>query len=293
MTAVGQNNDESVRLITAQSNKVQYPTNPIKIGLDFWSHRRLISQFTRREILQLYKGSFLGLSWTFVSPLLQTLVYTFVFAFIFRARYEDGGTGSRTEYALGLLAGLAAFEVFRFSFSTAPNQILRNANLVKKVVFPVEILSVSQLGPAITESLARVLILLLAVVILLNQLHWTTIFLPLIFLPLILLTLGVSWFVASIGVFVRDVRHLVVVIIRVLFFATPIFYSLASVPEPFRTVLSLNPLAIIVNHFRRVILWGEMPDWSQLLIVTAVSFLICWLGYLWFMKTRRMFADII
>jgi lipopolysaccharide transport system permease protein len=149
------------------------------------------------------------------------------------------------------------------------------------------------MGPAIIESLTRALILILAVGIILQQLQWTTLLLPVIYLPLILFSLGVSWFVASIGVFFRDIRHLITVLLRVLLFATPIFYSLASVPEPFHSIISLNPLTIFVDHFRRVILWGELPDWPSLLIVSAVSFVICWLGYLWFMRTRRLFADVV
>lgn len=221
------------------------------------------------------------------------LVYTFVFSIVFQARWDQAITGSYAEFALTLFAGLIAFNMFSESVMAAPMLIVNNQNFVKRVVFPLEILPVSSLGAASVNSVISLLILLMGTFIVLRQISWTLVFLPLIYLPLILMTLGLSWFLASLGVFIRDIGHLLNVVIQMLFFLTPIFYPVSAIPEKIRFVLYLNPLTFIVDHFRRVILWGQLPDWGELFIVTGSSFLICMFGYTWFMRSKKTFADVV
>ncbi|MDM8527702.1 ABC transporter permease [Anaerolineales bacterium HSG24] len=283
-----------VHTITAQNNRAKgQDLNPLHLGRTLWQHRALIHQFTKRQVAERYKGSYLGLIWSFVTPLVMLLVYTFVFSVIFQARWSHTITGSYAEFALTLFTGLIAFNLFSETVIIAPTLIINNPNFVKRVVFPLEILPVSSLGSALVNSGISLIILLAGTIIVLNQLAWTIIFLPFVYLPLVLLVLGLSWFLASLGVFIRDIGHLLNVLMQMLFFLTPIFYPISAVPESIQFILYLNPLTFIVTHFRRVILWQQLPDWGQLFIITGASLLICLLGYSWFMRSKKTFADIV
>jgi lipopolysaccharide transport system permease protein len=160
-------------------------------------------------------------------------------------------------------------------------------------VFPLEILPVTVLGSSVINSLFSLTILLVAALLFQGYLPWTLVLLPLMYLPLILLCLGLIWFLASLGVFIRDVGQFIGVAVQVLFFMTPIFYPISAIPARLQFILYLNPLTFIVNHFRRVILWGQLPDWGEFLLVTALTFLVCMLGYVWFMKSKKTFADVV
>lgn len=285
---------QPTKIITARRDSVRQYANPIKMGLHLWTQRELIWQFTKREVQSRYKGSALGLVWSFVTPLLMLAIYTFVFSIIFKARWgNELSDSSQSGFALTLFTGLIAFGVFSESVVRAPGLIISNPNYVKKVVFPLEILSVSVLGSALVNSLFSLVILLAAALIFQGFIPWTLVFLPLMYLPLILLCLGLSWFLASLGVFVRDVGQLIGVAVQVLFFMTPIFYPISAIPANLQFILYLNPLTFIVNHFRRVILWGQMPDWGEFVIVTLGTGVTCLLGYIWFMKSKKTFADVV
>lgn len=280
-------------VISGRRDTVRQYANPVKMVRNLWSHRELIYQFTKREVLQQYKGSYLGVLWSFVTPLALLLVYTFAFSVVLQARWEGTGENGHLVFALNLFAGLVAFNVFSETISAAPSLIIRNPNYVKKVVFPLEILPVSKLGASVIDSLFGIVILLLGALIILGELPWTLIFLPVMYLPLIFLCLGLGWFFASLGVYIRDVGNFLSVVVRMLFFLTPIFYPLSAIPSNVRFLLYLNPLTFIVNHFRRVALWGQMPDWLEFFGITAGAMVICLLGYIWFMKSKKTFADVI
>lgn len=282
------------KIITARQDSARQYTNPVEMARHLWQHRELIGQFTKREVLGRYKGSFLGVVWSFVTPLLMLIIYTFVFSVIFKARWGNNlSDSSQSGFALTLFTGLIAFNVFSECLNRAPGLIISNPNYVKKVVFPLEILPVSVLGSALINSLFSLVILLAANLIFHGVVPWTIIFLPLMYLPLALLCLGLGWFLASLGVFVRDVGQLIGVVVQVLFFMTPIFYPIEALPERLRFVLYLNPLTFIISHFRRVILWGQMPDWGEFGLITVLTGLVCILGYVWFMKSKKTFADVV
>lgn len=283
----------TTRVLSGQKDTVRQYANPIKMVKNLWSHRELIYQFTKRQVLQQYKGSYLGVIWSFVTPLALLLVYTFAFSVVLKARWEGTSEEGHLVFALNLFAGLLAFNVFGTAILSAPALITSNQNYVKKVVFPLEILFVTKLGGALIDSFFGVVILLLGALVILGQVPWTVILLPLIYLPLIFLCLGLGWFFASLGVFVRDTQNALNVITQMLFFLTPVFYPLSAILPNFRFFLYFNPLTFIVNHFRRVTLWGQMPDWFEFIIVTAGTFVICVLGYVWFMKSKKAFADVI
>ena len=279
--------------ISAQSPSPLQYINPLHLARTLWRHRELIRQFTRREIEGRYKGSFLGLFWSFVNPLVLLLIYTFVFGIVFKARWPNAKTDNLGEFAITLFCGLTAFNIFGECVNRAAGLVIGVPNYVKKVVFPLEILAVSVLGSALFHGLISLSILLAANLILNRTLQWTLVLLPLVALPLVFLSLGLTWFLSSLGVFIRDVGYTVTLIVQVLFFVTPIFYPLENIPLPFQTIIRLNPLTPIVENFRRVILWGWLPSWSGLALWLLATGALMVLGYAWFMKTKKAFADVI
>jgi lipopolysaccharide transport system permease protein len=280
-------------VITARSESVLRYLNPIAMARNLWHQRDLIRQFARREIEGRYKGSFLGLFWSFINPLVLLLIYTFVFGVIFKARWPNAKTDNLSEFAVTLFCGLIVFNMFAECMGRAAGLVTGVPNYVKKVVFPLEILPSSVLGAALFHGGVSLSILLVANLLVSGVLHWTLLLLPLVLLPLLCLTLGLTWFLSSLGVFVRDIGYTVALVVQVLFFLTPIFYAVENIPEPYRTIIGYNPLTPIVENVRRVILWGLPPLWPELLLWIVVNSALMLLGYAWFMKTKKAFADVI
>ncbi len=229
------------RSVSAPFDSILRNLNPLALARNLWTHRDLVRQFTGREIAGRYKGSFFGLFWSFFHPLVLLLTYTFVFGLVFRARWGERGSSSLGEFSLVLFSGLIAFNIFSESVNRSAGLIPTVPNYVKKVVFPLEILPVSVLGSALFHALVSLAILLGASLAFGPGLQWTLILLPVVALPLLFLTLGLSWFLAALGVYVRDVHYTVTLAVQVFFFLTPIFYPLEAVPEGFRRLVGLNP----------------------------------------------------
>jgi lipopolysaccharide transport system permease protein len=255
-------------------------------------HHQLITQMAWREVIGRYQGSLLGLAWSFFNPVLMLLVYTFVFSVIFKARWALGTEGN-VDYALILFVGLIAHGFFSEVINRSPGLILSNANYVKKVVFPLEVLPVIALLSALFHALVNAVVLLVAFVVIGKPLLWTALLFPLVFAPLAVLALGLSWGLASLGVFVRDVSQTVGIITMLLMFLAPVVYPVSAVPERLRPLLMLNPLTFIIEQSRNVLIWGRLPDWMGLLLFLAISLSVAWLGFVWFQKTRKGFADVI
>jgi homopolymeric O-antigen transport system permease protein len=267
--------------------------NPAVFLRTLWRHRHLIRQLTWREVTGRYRSSALGFTWAFVTPLITLSLYTFIFGVVFKARWPGAQTDNLGEYGLVLFAGLTAFSLFSECVNRAPGLITASPNYVKKVVFPLEILPVSVLGSALFHTGISVLILLVAHQIISGVPAWTAMLLPVVLLPLVCLALGTSWFLASLGVFFRDLGHSVAIVMQVLFFLTPIFYPRQAVPAQFRSVIDLNPLAPIVDNVRRVAVQGLLPDWHSLATSTIVGVVVLCFGHVWFAKTKRAFADVV
>ena len=235
----------------------------------------------------------MGLAWSFLNPLLMLIVYTFVFSVVFKARWSVGGDESRTQFAVILFVGMIVHGFFAEIVNRAPQIILGNTNYVKKVVFPLEILPVINLCAALFHSLISLLVLIIAFVIFNGFLHWTIIFLPLVFLPLIVFCLGLGWIFSSLGVFIRDVGQTTMIITTIMMFLSPVFFPVTALPEKFQGWIMLNPLTFIIEQARDVLIWGNLPDWKGLIIYTLSSILITWMGYVFFQKTRKGFADVL
>lgn len=268
--------------------------NPVSMVHSIYKNRELIWNLTKREVKSTYQSSFLGVLWPVIVPLVMLLIYTFVFSVVFQVRWSTG-TGQETprgEFALILFAGLTAFNFFSSVIVGSPGLILAVPNYVKKVVFPLEILPVVIVGAAFITSLINIVLILVGHLLVLHSLPMTALLLPLAYIPLILITLGLAWFLASLGVFVRDIGQAIPVIVQILFFMTPIFYSADRVPNTLRFLVILNPLSFIVDGFRRVLIWNEFLDWRSWGMVTVVSAFVAILGFAWFSATKKAFSDV-
>lgn len=270
------------------------PTSLRALGSSLWQHRQLIVQLTQRDVVGRYKGSAMGLTWSFFNPIFMLIVYTFVFSVIFKSRWGGAGADdSKTQFAVLLFVGMIVMSLFADVLNRAPNLVLSNVNYVKKVIFPLEILPVVTVAATLFHALVSFCVLLVAFVLFNGYLHWTAVFAPLVVLPLVILVTGLAWALASLGVFLRDVGQTVTILTTVLMFLCPIFYPITAVPEAYRPFIMANPVTFIVEQAREVLVWGHLPDFSGLAMYTAVATAVAWLGFAWFQKTRKGFADVL
>jgi lipopolysaccharide transport system permease protein len=267
--------------------------NPLHAVKTILKNKDLLTQLARQNILVRYKGSGFGRIWSFITPLFMLTIYTFVFGFVFKSRWDIDGNESQMAFVLTMFCGLAVFNIFSESVSASTTIVSRNVNYVKKVVFPLEILPVNMLMTSLFFSGVWFIILFAGIVIFLNKICVTAICLPLVICPLIILSQGICWFLASLGVYIRDMEHMVNLLLRALLFMTPIFYPVTRIPEKFRFLFLFNPLAVIVQEMRNVLLFNKWPNWWLLGIVTVFSLIVFQFGYIWFMKTKRGFADVL
>ncbi|MGH9161081.1 MAG: ABC transporter permease [Vicinamibacteraceae bacterium] len=267
--------------------------NPIRFARHLWRQRHLIAQLTGREVQSRYRGSALGLLWSLLTPLFLLVVYAFVFGTVFKARWPQGDDANLRTLSLILFAGLIVFGLFSECVARAGTLVVSVPNYVKKVVFPIEVLPVVLVGAALFQASINVGILTVANWLITGRVPPTVLLTPVAAVPLVCLTLGITWVLASLGVFLRDVAQAVGLMLQALFFLTPIFYPLEAAPPAFRQLLFLNPLTANVEAFRAVLLWGHAPDWRTFGVSLAVSVTVMLLGYAAFMRSKRGFADVL
>jgi lipopolysaccharide transport system permease protein len=267
--------------------------NPVAALQRLFGYRSLIWQLTWRDVTGRYRASLLGFGWSFITPLVTLAAYTFVFGVVFRSRWPQSSSAGLTEFGLTLYAGLVAFSFFSECLMRAPGIVTSSPNYVKKVVFPLEILPVSVVGSALFHAGISAIVLVLAHQALQGVVAWTALWLPIVFAPLVLLALGATWFLASVGVFFRDVGHTVMLVSQVLIFMTPVFYPVQAVPPGLRPIFKFNPLTSLVENTRRVTVQGLPPDWPALGLSLLIGLLVATFGYAWFTSTKRAFADVI
>lgn len=266
--------------------------NPLAPAAALWLRRGLLLDLTRRDVVGRYKGSVMGLLWSFFTPILMLAIYTFVFSVVFKARWGEG-SDSRVDFAINLFVGMIVHGLFAECVNRAPTLILHNVNYVKKVVFPLEVLPAVSLGGALFHSGISLAVLLVFFAAVHGFVYWTVLLLPLVLLPLALMTLGLAWLLASLGVFLRDIAQITGLFTTVLMFLSPVFYPASALPEPYRMLLYANPLTFIIEQARGVLVAGQPPAWGALALATAAGLLVAVLGYAWFQRTRRGFADVL
>jgi len=251
----------------------------------------LILSLAKRELSARYKGSVLGILWAVLTPIVMITIFTFIFAGIFKARF--GSSSSRWDYALYLFCGLLPWNAFQEAVQQSANTIVSHANLVKRVVFPLETLPVSQSLAAVANQLFGTSALIVAILIINRELHATIVFLPVLLVPQLLAMLGGAWLLASLGVFIRDIVQGIALFLTAWLYLTPIIYPESLVPDKYRTAVNLNPFTGLIRGYRRIILEGSPPDWKGLAYFTVFGLLSFLFGYWWFAKPRKNFADVI
>ena len=270
------------------------PISPPSMVRSLWLHRGLAFQMVKHEVTGRYKGSVLGLLWSFLNPIFMLTVYTFFFSVVFKARWGGAdGQESKAQYALILFVGMIVHSLFSEILNRAPTLILANTNFVKKVVFPLEILTVISIGSALFHALTSLGVLLFFYLIFNGLPHWQVVFLPLIWGPMLILALGLGWILASLGVYMRDLAQTMGLITTVLLFLSPVFYAVKSLPENLQPFIFVNPLTFIIEQSRAVIINGHLPNFAGLVLYSLIALLIACLGYAWFQSTRKGFADVL
>jgi lipopolysaccharide transport system permease protein len=256
-------------------------------------YHSLIWQLLRRDIHSRYRGSALGFLWSLVTPLIMLGIYTFVFQFIFKARWSDKAGETTLSFAIVLFLGLSLHALLMEVFTKAPQLITANPNFVKKIVFPLEILPWVTLLSALFTFLISLGLLLLFMFIEIGRVPLTSVLLPLILLPYLLFLLGAGWLLAALGVYLRDIQQIMGTVSTLLLFLSPIFYSAANLPENLQALIFLNPLSFIVESARLVLIYGQQPDYAGLGIYSLIASFVAWLGYTFFRKVRPGFSDVL
>lgn len=274
------------------STILNYRSSPIELIKTHWKNRSLINQMIKREINSRYKGSILGVLWTFIQPLIMLAVYTFVFSEVFKARWGENVT-NKTEFALALFTGITIYNLFAEVITRAPNLIISHTNYVKKIIFPLETLPAISIGSASIQMLISILTIIGINYYLNGNISTSLATLPLILLPYILFIAGLSWILAALGVYIRDITQSVNLITSVSMFLSPIFYPLSALPEKYQLWLHMNPMTFIIEESRKVILWNTLPDWIGLIKYASASAILAAIGFFWFQKSRKGFADVL
>ncbi len=258
---------------------------------DLPARAELILSLARRELVQRYKGSALGILWAVLTPVIMIAIFTIIFAGIFGARF--GATGSHWDYALYLFCGLLPWTMFQETVQQSTNTIVAHANLVKRVVFPLETLPVAQAFSSLGQQIFGTVALMIAALFIKHQFPATTFLLPVLLVPQMLFTLGAAWLMASLGVFLRDISQGISLLLMAWMYLTPIIYPESLVPDKFKFFVNLNPFTALVRNYRRILLDGAAPDWFGLAYFSLWA-LVCFIfGYWWFARTRKNFADVI
>ena len=258
----------------------------------FIKSRELIWQLVRREISLRYSCSFLGIIWSFINPLAMLMVYSFVFGTVFKARWGGSATESE-DYTILLFVGMLMHGLFAECLSKSATLIVANSNYVKKIIFPLDILPWTIIGAALFHLLTGLVVLSGLQLILSGGLQWTFMYLPLILVPYILFLAGLSWFVSALGVYFRDIAQLVGMITAIMMFLSPVFYSIDSIPERFRPYMMANPLTLVIEQTRKILIYGVQPDFQVLLILSIVGIFTSGIGLWFFNKTRKGFSDVL
>ena len=267
--------------------------SPLHVVSSLWGRRALIYEMTRRDITGRYRGSLLGIFWSMLQPMLMLAIYTFVFTQVFRARWHGAGSGSEIDFALNLFAGLIVFNVFAECANRAPGAILAHANFVTRVVFPLEIIPLVQLGASLFHATLSLAILVLAQWVAKGFVPPSLVLTPLVFVPLSLLAIGTGWLLAATGVYWRDIGQLTGLVVTGLLFVSPVFFPADALPERWRFIAAANPLTYPIEFLRAVAIQGSVPQWQGGLLHSALSALWAWFGYCCFQRLRKGFADVL
>lgn len=274
---------------SSQSHRALSLTGPFGAWL---RHPSLTWEMTRRDVLGRYRGASFGLLWSLISPFMMLVVYTLAFGYVLKSRWP-GTTGNTADFAMLLFMGLIVHGFFAECLSRAPTLIAGTPNLVKKIVFPLEILPWTLVMSAFFHAVMNTVVFVLLNLLLRGEFHATTLLWPLVMLPLVFVTLGVVWLLSSLSVYLRDISQVTGVIVTAMLFLSSAIIPVETLPERYRAIFHLNPLTLIIDQAREVAFWGRLPDWSALGIYMIGALAFAYAGFAVFQKTRRGFADVL
>jgi lipopolysaccharide transport system permease protein len=263
--------------------------NPLRLTSTLWTHRYILGQLIKRDVLLRYRGAMFGVLWIFLSPLLMLAIFAFVFGHVFQARWPQQDSG--IPFWLLLYSGLIAFNVFAETVSRSPTAVRGYPSYVKKIIFPLEILPVAPLGAALVHAGFNFLILVTALTWI-GKLHVTVFLFPLLLAPLIMFALGLAWFLSAWGVFIKDMTQIVPLLVQMLLFMSPVFYPVQAVPQQLQPLYLHNPLGAVIESCRAAIV-GQLVDWASWGWVLALSLMVMVFGHAFFQHSREEFADVL
>lgn len=252
----------------------------------------LIGQLTRREVAGRYRGSHIGMLWSVLNPLLLLGVYTFVFSTVFRMKWGPHPDDTAA-FATMVFAGLIVHGFFADCANRAPGLVVAHANYVKKVVFPLEVLPWVSVLAALFHTLINLGVLAAFVGLTGRSIPPTAMLVPLVLLPLLLFTVGATWFLAAIGVYLRDIGQTIGLVTTLLLFMSPVFYPVDAVPARFKPLIEWNFLTPVIEDLRAVAIVGASPDWPRWGLLMLASAAVAAAGLYWFQRSRRGFADVL
>jgi len=261
--------------------------NPLRIVADIWRHRYLLGQLIKRDVLLRYRGAMFGVLWIFLSPLLMLAIFAFIFGHVFQTRWPQQDSG--LPFWILLYSGLITFNLFAESVSRAPASVRGYPSFVKKIIFPMHILPVVPLGAALVHG-AFNLAILMAALAWTGHLNGQILLFPLVLLPVLLLALGLSWFVAAWGVFIKDMSQIIPMLVQMLMFLSPVFYPVSAVPESLRAIYQYSPLGTVIEASRATVT-GQPIEWGAWSITFGICLGVTVLGYSFFQHSREEFAD--
>ena len=279
--------------LKSEEKKQNKPFRGITFVTSLVRNRELWWRLTEREVIGRYRGSILGWGWSLLTPLMMLGVYTFVFSTVFKARWGDLEQAGSLGFAINLFAGLITYNIFAECATEAPTLILNNTNYVTKVIFPLETLSAVSVSAALFHACTSTLVLIAFELIAVQQVPLTVLLLPLVWLPFLLGCLAMSWLVSALGVFLRDLGQLIGVMVSMLMFMSAVFYPLSALPPALQRVMGLNPLVVVIEQSRRVLVQGVAPSLTYVVLGFVVMLGLCELCYRLFNKARRGFADVL
>lgn len=280
---------EALRLPESTPTFEQKPFKPGMLGL--WSMRHLISVMVKRDMLGRYKGSVVGLFWTIINPIGHLLLYTFVFSIVLKVSFN--GNASTSNFAAYLMTGILPWTFLSDSLGRAVASITEQPNLVKRVVFPLEVLPLAVSISSLASLTLGLSILILIICLTSHTLPWTLCFVPVLMASQFLFITGLCWLSASLGVYLPDLKHMLTLGLSIWMYLTPIVYPSTAFPKNLQFLTWINPCAGVIEDYRRVILQGVMPHWQMFAVYTAIGALTWVAGYYFFRKTKRSFADVV
>ncbi|MGB7565754.1 MAG: ABC transporter permease [Prochlorococcaceae cyanobacterium] len=257
-----------------------------------WKQRELWWRLSEREVLGRYRGSILGIGWSFLNPLAMLAVYTLVFSQVFKARWGTHADMGPLGFAINLFAGLIVFNLAAECLNQAPGIVVSNPNYVKKIIFPLEVLGSVTVGSAFFHAFASLIVLVVFELIATHAIPITILWLPLVWIPLLLALLAATWALAALGVFIRDIGQIVNVFMSMLMFLSPIFFPASALPPRWQPLLALNPLSFVIEETRAVTVEGRAPSMSYLILGTVFGVIMAELSLRGFSKAKRAFADV-